>query len=190
MKNIFLILLFNLLLSIHAQNVNPDLVRVKIYDTIVNDINKHRLASINKQIVIDPTINKFEDYKLNEFGVKLDSVKYDPNLKFCTKTSVYKCVTKFEIDQYKVVNVYKDQGNAIHPDFYGIYAPLDSWYNLIYYSMVKHFEKDKTFQFDVVIPVRNVWISEKEMKEQIYFYQFKFDERFKILKFEKLFLKH
>ena len=190
MKHFFYVLFMSFSLSVSAQVVSPDEIRVKIYDTILSDINKQHFPGVNHQIVIDPTINKFEDYKLNEFGVKLDSVKYDPNLKFCTKTSVYKCVTKFEIDQYKVVNVYKDQGNAIHPDFYGIYAPLDSWYNLIYYSMVKHFEKDKTFQFDVVIPVRNVWISEKEMKEQIYFYQFKFDERFKILKFEKLFLKH
>ena len=123
-------------------------------------------------------------------NIKLDSVKYDQNLKFCTKTSVYKCVTRFEIDQYKVVNVYKDQGNAIHPDFYGIYAPLDSWYNLIYYAAVNHFEKDRKFQFNVLIPIRNVQMKNKTMKEKIFFYNVLFDEQFKILKFEKLFLKH
>ncbi len=190
MKHFFYVLFMSFSLSVSAQVVSPDEIRVKIYDTILSDINKQHFPGVNHQIVIDPTINKFKDYKMDEFGVKLDSVVYDQNLKFCAKTSAYKCVTKFEIDQYKIVNVFKDKKEAIAQNFYGIYAPLDHWYNLIYYAAVNHFEKDRTFQFSVVIPVRNVSLQGDQMKELIYFYQINFDERFKILKFEKLFLKH
>lgn len=190
MRLFLLVLSINLMLSIDAQIVNPNQIRTKVYDTILQDIQKQSLAFSNKKIVIDPTINKFEDYKMNEFGLKLDSVKYEQNLSFCNKLTAYKCVTKFEIDQYTITNVYKNESDALHPDFYGIYAPLDSWYNLIYYAAVSHFEKDKKFQFNVLIPVRNVQMKNKTMSERIFFYNFLFDEQFKILKFEKLFLKH
>ncbi|MGV0752206.1 hypothetical protein [Empedobacter brevis] len=189
MRLFFLVLSFNFMLSLDAQNVNPNLVRTKIYDTIFQDINKQSLAFPNKRIVIDPSINKFDDFKMNEFGIKLDSVKYVQDLSFCSKISGYKCVSKFEIDTYTITNVYKNEEEALYPDFYGIYAPIDSWYNLIYYAAVNHFEKDKTFQFNVLIPVRNVQMKNRMMKEQMFFYNFLLDERFKILKFEKLFLK-
>lgn len=189
MRLFFLVLSFNIMLSIDAQIVNPNQIRTKIYDTILQDIQKQNLAFPNKKIVIDPIINKFEDYKMDEFGLKLDSVKYDQDLSFCAKLSPYKCVTKFDIDQYTITNVYKNESDALYPDFYGIYAPIDSWYNLIYYAAINHFEKERKFQFSVLIPVRNVQMKNKMMQEKMFFYSFLFDERFKILKFEKLFLK-
>lgn len=190
MKLFFLISSLIFILHIDAQVVNPNIIRAKIYDTIMQDINKQNLNFPNKKIVIDPTINKFEDYRMDEFGIKLDSVKYEQDLSFCNKLSAYKCVTKFEIDNYSITNVYKNEKDAIFPDFYGIYAPLDSWYNLIHYAAVGHFEKNKTFKFSILLPVRNVQIKNKKMEEQVYFYKLLFDERFQILKFEKLFLKH
>lgn len=176
-------------LCVDAQKVNPNEIRVKIYDTILKDIYKQNLAYPNKQIVIDPTINKFQDYKMDEFGLKLDSVKYEKDFKFCGKSSPFKCVEKIEIDRFTLTNVYKNHEDALYPDFYGIYAPIDQWYNLIYYSAVNHFEQPKSFQFSLLIPVRNVRMKDKIMKEQFYFYQFAIDEKFKIIKFEKLFLK-
>jgi hypothetical protein len=173
-------------LVIKAQLVNPNEIRVKIYDTIYKDIQKQSSPSIQKEIVIDPNINKFSDYKMDEFGLKLDSVRYDPNINFCTKTSPYKCVAKFDIDRYTVVNVYKDKKESVSTDFYGIYAPLDHWYNLIYYAAVKHFEKDRKFNFTTILPVRNVRMKEGEIIERYYFYKFNFDESFRILKFEKI----
>ncbi|MFV0183480.1 hypothetical protein OBK25_01960 [Empedobacter falsenii] len=189
MRLFLFILTFNLFLSVDAQIINPDQIRTTIYDTILQDIQKQSLAFPNKIIVIDPTINKFQDLKMDEFGLQLDGAKYDQNLSFCTKLSPYKCVTKFEIDHYTITNVYKNESYALYPDFYGIYAPIDSWYNLVYYAAVAHFEKDRKFQFNVLIPVRNVQMKNKIMHDKMFFYNFLFDESFKILKFEKLFLK-
>ncbi|MGV0979721.1 hypothetical protein [Empedobacter falsenii] len=190
MRLFLLVFSLHIVLFVDAQNVNPNQIRAKIYDTISQDIQKQSLEFPNKKIVVDPTINKFEDYKMDEFGLKLDSVKYVQDTSICSKLTTYKCVSKFEIDNYSISNVYKDEADALYPDFYGIYAPIDSWYNLIYYAAVNHFEKDRKFQFNILIPVRNVQMKNKTMKEKMFFYNVLFDEKFKILKFEKLFLKH
>ena len=131
MKNIFLLSLINFALIIQAQNVNPNEIRLKVYDTITHDINKQHPEYLHKKIVIDPTINKFNDLQMDEFGVKLDSVIYDANRSFCTKFSPYQCVQKFEIDRFKLTNVYKDKNETLNHEFYGIYAPLDHWYDVI-----------------------------------------------------------
>ena len=181
MKCVFYLFFISISLFVEAQEVNPNVIRGKLYEIIYNDISKEKEV----QLVIDPTVNKFNSYELNEFGLKLDSVKYVNDKTICTKVTPYKCVTKFEIDSYKISDVYKEGKESVFPVFYGVYSPFDSWYNLIYYAAVKHFEKNKTFQFQVILPIRKVWIEKKKMQEDMIFYQFWFDENFEVLKFDK-----
>lgn len=181
MKRVFYLFFLSISFISEAQEVNPNLVREKLYTLLYNDLSKDK----NVELVIDPTINKFGSYELNEFGLRLDSVKYVNDLTICTKVSPYKCVSKLEIDRYKILDVYKDGEKEIFPVFYGVYQPIDSWYNLIYYAAVKHFEKNKAFKFQVIMPVRKVWIEDKKMQERMIFYKFWFDETFEVLKYDK-----
>ncbi|WP_413533294.1 hypothetical protein [Empedobacter brevis] len=190
MRLFLLVFFLHAALFVEAQQVDINQIRLKIYDTILQDVQNQNIELPFKKIVLDPTINKFEDYKMDEFGLKLDSVKYEQDLSFCNKLSAYKCSTKFEIDQYSITNIYKNEADELYPDFYGIYSPIDTWYNLIYYAAVNHFQKNKKFQFNILIPVRNVQMKNRVMNEKMIFYNFLFDEQFKVLKFEKLFLKH
>jgi len=181
MKCIFYLFFALSPLFVDSQEINPNLIRGDLYKIIYNDIS----CENNVQLVVDPTINKFDSYELNEFGLKLDSAKYVNDNSICTKVSPYKCVSKFEIDSYKISDIYKEEKESAFPVFYGVYSPLDSWYNLIYYAAVKHFEKNKEFQFQVILPIRKVWIENKKMKEDMIFYQFWLDEKFEVLKFDK-----
>ncbi|WP_313373913.1 hypothetical protein [Chishuiella sp.] len=170
---------------IKAQEIDPNQVRLNIYKIIIDDIKQNNIGTINKDIAIDPMINKFENFEINEFGIILDMVKYDEDLDFCKQANFYRCTTKLEIDKYKLVNVYKDDENEIFPDFYGIYSPIDSWYNLIYYAAVKHFEKESHFKFNVTIPVKNVSMIKGDSKVNISFYTFTLDDNFSVIKFDK-----
>ncbi|WP_313581344.1 hypothetical protein [Chishuiella sp.] len=186
MKFYFYISILFLSFLLKAQEIDPDQIRLNIYKVIVDDIKTNNNSKINKEILIDPMINKFENFEINEFGIKLDMVKYDDNLDFCEKTNFYKCAPKLDIDKYKLVDVYKNGQNEIFPDFYGIYSPIDSWYNLIYYSAVKHFEKDSHFKFYIVLPVKNIFMEKGTSKTKMSFYTFTLDDNFIILKFDKV----
>lgn len=180
--NLILRLFFlSLYFFVDAQIVNPNEIREKIYTTLFKDISDGE----NIKMVIDPTINKFDSYEMNEFGLTLDSVIYVNDKSICNNVTPYKCVSKFEIDRYTISNIYKEGKEEVSPIFYGVYPAIDSWYNLIYNAAVNHFEKNKTFRFQVILPVRKVWIENKLMKENMIFYKFWFDEKFETLKFNK-----
>lgn len=172
-------------ISLTAQTVNPNLVRSQVYDQLYALIEKD-FSHAKKHIVLDPTINKFDKADFTDFRIELQGARYDYDEVFCGINPQLNCVKKLEIDKYSIDFVYQVHKDSNYGDFFGIYAPIDSWYQLIYQSFLKQATKESTSVFQMLFPVRHVFVQNQKQIEEILFYQVVLNEEFKIIKTLKI----
>lgn len=186
LKNV-LVLLFLLLLNVlNAQEIHPNFVRKAIYDSIIKDINSNKKSYIIKEIYVDATVNKFDDIEMNTYGVQLSDPEYINDDEFCKVLTNVKCVKKIEIDQFSLNKIYQEHNDKEHMDFYGVYAPLDHWYNVIHNTFQYYLQQEKPQYSSVIIPVKNVFFKDAKVITDYFFYQFNLDKDFKITSFQKI----
>jgi hypothetical protein len=185
MKILFhIILLFSI--QLYSQSKHPDEIRKEVYESILLDINNTKKDYPDKLIYLDNTINKFDYVDLLSVDLVLSDPKYFNNKHFCNQLFNVKCVDKIEIDQYKLVKVFKEHKDLDYPDFYGIYAPTDHWYQLVYQILNNNLKNDSKIEAEVVIPVRNIYFKKGVPVDDLYIYKYSIDENFKIINKGKL----
>lgn len=180
-------LLFILSFTIlQGQEIHPNHVRKAVYDIIINDIKEQRKSYNLKEIYIDATVNKFDEVEMTTYGVKLSDPEYINDQEFCKVLNFGKCVDKILIDQFSLSKVYKEHKDQNYVDFYGIYAPLDHWYNVIHNTFQYLLLKDKPQFSTVTIPVKNVFYEDGIEMTRYYFYNFTINKDFKIDSFKMI----
>lgn len=182
-KYLFIFLFCSVFLS--AQQVNPYLVRSQIYNNLVDAIAKE-FKTAQAVIGIDPTINKFDKVDFTDFEIILDQPRYEADSVFCNANPQLNCVSKIEIDRYRIHYIYQVDKDEDYPHYFGIYAPLDTWYQLVYQAFIDQVKPQAKKPFTVTFPVRHVYSENGEQKEHILFYQVRLDEQFQIIKILKI----
>ncbi len=168
-----------------AQQVNPYLVRGEIYNSLVEAIASD-FKTANTKIVIDATINKFDKVDFTDFEIILDQPRYETDVVFCKANPQLNCVSKIEIDRYTIHYVYQTLKDLDYPHYFGIYAPLDTWYQLVYQAFIHQVKPQDKKPFVVTFPIRHVYSDNGKQKEHILFYQVNLDVNFKIIKILKI----
>ena len=185
MKILKLVLLFFPFFGF-AQVIHPNEIRKNIYDFIIEDINKTKKDYPIKVIYLDSEINKFNNIELTTFGIDFIKPIYERDETYCNLFSGVECVEKLAIDNYTVQKVLVNHKDQDYQDFYGIYAPLDSWYNVVSGVIKSAFQNEKVTSADVTIPVKNVYLKNGNQIIETSFYQFKLDKNFKIINNQKI----
>lgn len=185
MKSIYII---SLLIStvLFGQNKHPNDIRKIIYDTILSDIQSINSTYINKQIYVDATVPKFDDVEMSPFGVILKSPEYKVDNEFCKILQNTSCVDKIEIDHFKHEKVFQIHDDKAYIDFYGIYAPLDHWFQLIQHTFETMLMENKPENTKVLIPVKHVYFDNNFQIEEHFLYKINLDKDFKINSFQRI----
>lgn len=170
--------------SIHlfSQFSNTNDLRKEIYELILVDINKNKPNYPIKQIYIDGTVNKFKNIDLLSFDILFSDPEYVNDKEFCQLFFNVSCVEKFEIDSYKLSKVYNEHKDEDYPDFYGIYAPTDHWFQLVNQIVSNSLEKGAKTKAEIIIPVKNTYFKNGKVSSETLIYKFLIDENFKIIK--------
>jgi len=184
-KILKVVLLFIPFLGI-AQVTHPTEIRKNIYDFILKDIQNAKKEYPIKVIYLDSEINKFNNLELTTMGIDFIKPIYERDQSFCQAFYAVECVEKVEIDQYTVQKVLVKHQDQEHQDFYGIYAPLDSWFSVVSNAIKSAFQNEKVTATEVIIPVKNVYLKNGQQIIENYFYQFKLDQNFKIINNQKI----
>lgn len=169
-----------------GQNFHPNNVRKAVYDTILSDIKTINPMYFKKRIVVDATVGKFDDVVMTTFGVKLADPEYKSDLEFCKILPETSCVEKLEIDQFKHEKVLQNHDDNAYDDFYGIYAPIDHWFEVIQHTFEALLMNEKPKKTTVIIPMKNVYLKNGENIETNYFYKITLDNQFKIIQFQRI----
>lgn len=184
-KNFKLFLLFFPFFGI-AQVVHPNEIRKNIYDIIVNEIKNNRKDYTYKVIQLDETINKFDNIEFTTLGIEFSQPIYSNDKSYCSQFVGIECVDKIAIDKFTLQKVYKEHKDKDYQDYYGIYAPIDSWYGVVTSVLRKALENKYSAQVEVIIPLKNVYFKDGKEVTENYFYQFKLDENLKIINYQKI----
>ena len=178
---IMLRILFLLFSSfIFAQSVSTNEVKKNIYQLIINDINKTNSTYPIKLIYLDATMNKFNSIDLFSFDINLTEPDYKKDETICKMFSNVTCTEKFQIDNFKLTKVYNEHKDTDYPDFYGIYAPLDHWYQYVYQMVYNNLSKDK-IGAEEIIPVKHMFYRNGIVINETLFYKFLINENGEII---------
>lgn len=173
-------------LFITAQDVHPNTIRTQIYKAIIDDLNTINKHLPLKQIDVDVTINTFENIDFNSVGIDLINPHYANDKSFCNFIAVSKCVNKIEIDKFSLSKILVNHKDEEYVNYFGIYAPLDHWYELVNHSLKIALLKEKPLKTSVIIPVKNVYFNKGEVVNRTFFYEIILDQDFKITSKKKI----
>jgi len=186
MKFLYLITFILVFGFANAQEIHPNEIRKNIYSLIIKDLkSKNEKLSI-KKIVIDQTINKYKDISIDTFGIKLEGEEAHIDTTICSNFENIECVNPIEINRFTLNKIYQKHFDGDYVDFYGIYAPIDKWYNLIYALAKNTLENDKSNGISVHIPVRNVYFEKGIQINQLFIYQFDLNINFEIISYKSV----
>jgi len=184
MKFLVNFLFFTCFISSFGQTSDTIDIKYEIYKRIITDIHEKNIDYKNKKLYLDDKIGKFNHVDFFNLNIVLTNPDYVRDKKICEFLNNVECVDQYQIDNYRLFKVFNNHVDVEYPDFYGIYAPLDSWFQLIYQVTFNNFEKNKKISSEVIIPVKNVFFKGEEIINKTYFYKFKIDEQFKISDYE------
>ncbi len=185
MRKILLIIVV-FAVQLQAQIIHPDELRRAIYESIQTDIQQKNPQNLNKQIYLDNTIGKVEYVDLLNVDLVLSEPKYQNDKNFCQQMFNVNCVDKYQIDHYKLAKIYNEHKDTDYPDFYGIYAPIDHWYQLVYQILNNNLKKEDKVKAEIVIPVKNTYFKDGVICTNLYFYKYIINENFEIIKKENI----
>lgn len=178
--NILRILVFLSSSFLFAQNREINDVKNNIYQLILNDVNKTNLAYPNKLVYLDNTMNKFNTIDLFSFDINLNEPEYKKDEAVCKIFNNVVCTDKILIDNFKLTKIYNEHYDTDYPDFYGIYAPLDHWYQYVYQTVNNNLSKDK-IGVEEIIPVKHVFYRNGIVIIETLFYKFLINENGEII---------
>ena len=171
---------------VNAQDKHPNEVRKAIYSLIIKDLKSKNEKLPIKKIVIDQTINKYNHIALETFGVKLEGEEASKDATICANFDHVECVDPIEINRFTLNKIYQKHVDSDYVDFYGIYAPIDKWYTMIYALAKNTLENEKSNGFSVQIPVRNVYFEKGIQINQLIIYQFDLNKNFEIISYKSV----
>ena len=186
MKIINFILFLITISFTNAQTRHPNDIRNEVYSLIIKDVKSKNKNLPLKYILIDHSINKYNNISMDSYGIQLEDEELSKDSQLCTNFENVKCVEPLEINKYSLNKIYQNHIDSEYPDFYGIYTPIDKWYSLIYAVAKNTLETEKSEGFTVNIPVKNVYFKEEELVNQILFYQFNYDGNLNLLNYNQI----
>lgn len=171
---------------VNAQEKSPNQIRKEIYSLIIKDLKAKNDNLPLKKIVIDHTISKYKNITFDTFGIKLEEEETSQDSSICKNFDNIACVDPIEINRFTLNKIYQNHNDSDYVDFYGIYSPVDKWYNLIFALAKNSFENEKSKGFNIHIPVRNVYYKNGKQMNQLYVYQFDLDQNFEIISYKNV----
>ena len=174
----FIVLIFffgTLQAQTHSEIRHPNEIRKEIYSFILKDIKSKNKQLPIKHILLDHTINKYNNISANTFGIVLEDEELSIDSSICSNFDNVKCVDPLAINAYSLNKIYQVHKDEDYADFYGIYAPVDKWYKMIYSIAKNTLELEKSNNFEINIPVRNVYFKNGNIVEHLIMYQFSYN---------------
>lgn len=190
MKNTILkpLFVFSFFLSstIFAQKIHPNDIRLEIYNKITNDIKSNLPHYLNKQILIDSSVPKYNDVNISTDGIILRQPEIELKPEICNFIFNVKCVNQDEIDNYELIKIYQNHVDTENIDFYGIYAPIDHWHQLILNTLKSQMLNDKPYETIIYIPVKHQYFEGEQVMKEMWLYVVELDKEFKINNFKSV----
>lgn len=169
-----------------AQTVHPNDIRISIYQQIIKDINSNLPQYPIKQIFLDESVPKYNEVNMTTDGIVLNDPQINLSKQICNYLSLVQCVTSHEINNYQLSKIYQNHLDTEHPDFYGIYSPIDQWHQLILNGIRYQMLNNKPEDTKLYIPVKHQYFFKDRVMEEILMYSIILDKDFKISYFTRL----
>lgn len=180
----FITLLFGCF--VNGQTIDPINSRIQVYEHLINEIYKLNSNHKGKKIYIDASIYNFEQVEMTSMGLYFYNASFKNEKEFCSNLSHGSCVDKVEIDQFDLDKLLKEHHDEKYVDFYGIYAPLDHWYNFISHIFHTTLQNEFAGTISLTFPVKHVYFKEGKKTMETLFFNYKLDKDLKIVHYQKI----